>query len=230
MVSSVSPHPRLSIQSLGKSYRSGREQLTVLQEVSLEVGAGETLAVLGPSGSGKTTLLSLAAGLDLPDQGSIQWDQHELTGLPEEERARMRREQAGFIFQSFHLLPSLRAIDNAAVPAELLGWPDARARAKELLARVGLGGRLDHYPSQLSGGEQQRVAVARALVNEPRLLFADEPTGNLDESTGREIADLLFELNTLHQSALILITHDEGLARRCDRILRLREGRGTVSA
>lgn len=218
----------LEVSNLTKTYRQRSHDLTVLQGVGFALGPGRSLAVLGPSGSGKTTLLSLCAGLDLPDEGSVRWGAHNLTAMDEEERARLRREQAGFIFQGFHLLPSLDALSNAAVPAELLGWKDARQRAAELLKKVGLAERLDHYPSQLSGGEQQRVAVARALINQPRLLFADEPTGNLDERTGSGIADLLFSLNEQHQSALILITHDETLARRCDHLLRLRAGQGEL--
>ncbi|MCH8474087.1 MAG: ABC transporter ATP-binding protein [Opitutales bacterium] len=214
----------LEAREVSRHYPQGRRRLTVLNKVSLSLRAGESLAVVGPSGSGKTTLLGLCAGLDLPDEGEISFGGNVLTGRSEEERATIRREQAGFIFQSFHLLPTLTALENAAVPGELLGWPDARDRAGKLLQEVGLGDRLNHYPSQLSGGEQQRVAVARALVNKPSVLFADEPTGNLDTKTGETIADLLFALNSSADTALILITHDEKLAARADRVLYLRNG------
>ncbi|MCC5789046.1 MAG: ABC transporter ATP-binding protein [Opitutales bacterium] len=214
----------LEAREVSRRYQQGRRSLTVLNKVSLSLRRGESLAIVGPSGSGKTTLLGLCAGLDLPDEGEISFAGQALTGRSEEERATIRREQAGFIFQSFHLLPTLTALENAAVPAELLGWSDARERAKNLLRQVGLEERLQHYPSQLSGGEQQRVAVARALVNSPSVLFADEPTGNLDTQTGETIADLLFSLNESAGTALILITHDERLAGRADRVLYLRNG------
>ena len=214
----------LQARQLVRHYQQGTSRLTVLRGIDLELNKAESLAIVGPSGSGKTTLLGICAGLDQPDEGDIFLAGQNLRSLNEEQRARLRREKAGFVFQNFHLLPTLTALENAAVPAELLGWSDARERATQLLTRVGLGDRLTHYPSQLSGGEQQRVAVARALVNEPSILFADEPTGNLDSSTGEEIADLLFSMNESSGTGLILITHDPHLAARARRTLRLHRG------
>jgi putative ABC transport system ATP-binding protein len=209
----------------------GGPPLTVLEGVDLEVGAGEVVAVLGPSGSGKTTLLGLLAGLDRASAGSVVLDGVALDALDEDGRADLRAERVGFVFQSFQLLATLTALENVLVPLELL--PPGRApardaaeqRARELLARVGLGHRLDHYPAQLSGGEQQRVGIARAFANQPRVLFADEPTGNLDRETGREVADLLFELNREIGTTLVIVTHDLELANRAGRILRLDAGR-----
>jgi putative ABC transport system ATP-binding protein len=209
----------------------GGPPLTVLEGVDLDVAAGEVVAVLGPSGSGKTTLLGLLAGLDRASAGSVALDGVALDSLDEDGRADLRAERVGFVFQSFQLLATLTALENVLVPLELL--PPGRApardaaerRARELLARVGLASRVDHYPAQLSGGEQQRVGIARAFANQPRVLFADEPTGNLDRETGREVADLLFELNREIGTTLVIVTHDLELASRAGRILRLDAGR-----
>jgi putative ABC transport system ATP-binding protein len=209
----------------------GGPPLTVLEGVDLEVGAGEVVAVLGPSGSGKTTLLGLLAGLDRASAGSVALDGVALDDLDEDGRADLRAERVGFVFQSFQLLATLTALENVLVPLELLppgrapGRDAAERRARELLVRVGLADRLDHYPAQLSGGEQQRVGIARAFANQPRILFADEPTGNLDRETGREVADLLFELNREIGTTLVIVTHDLELASRAGRILRLDAGR-----
>ena len=209
----------------------GKPPLTVLDGVDLEVKDGEVVAVLGPSGSGKTTLLGLMAGLDQPSEGSVSLDGADLDALDEDGRAALRAERVGFVFQTFQLLSTLTAFENVLVPLELLPAdraPDpaeADRRAAELLARVGLRDRMDHYPAQLSGGEQQRVGIARAFANEPRILFADEPTGNLDRETGREIADLLFELNRELGTTLVIVTHDLELARRAGRVVRLDAGR-----
>lgn len=208
-----------------KQVATGSHTLTILEDVSLEIGAGEAVAILGASGSGKTTLLALLAGLDTPSAGKVFLDGEDLFALDEDGRARLRRDRVGFVFQSFQLLPALTAVENVMLPLELSGQSDARARAEALLRRVGLGERLDHYPRQLSGGEQQRVAVARAFVPQPQLVFADEPTGNLDESTGEEIIALMFELNREKGTTLLLVTHDEHLAARCPRRLRLVTGR-----
>jgi len=209
----------------------GGPPLTVLEGVDLDVAAGEVVAVLGPSGSGKTTLLGLLAGLDRASQGSVSLDGVRLDELDEDARARLRAERVGFVFQGFHLLPTLTALENVLVPLELM--PDARrltadeaeARARELLVRVGLGERLDHYPAQLSGGEQQRVAIARAFAARPRLLFADEPTGNLDRVTGRAVVELLLALNREAGTTLVVVTHDLELARRAGRVVHLDAGR-----
>jgi len=200
-------------------------RLTILERVSLEVERGDSLAIVGASGSGKTTLLGLLAGLDRPSTGSIALAGERLDALDEEARARLRRSRVGFVFQSFHLLPALNAEENVMLPLELDGRDDARERAADALARVGLGARRHHYPAQLSGGEQQRVALARAFVHGPDILFADEPTGNLDQRTGAGIGDLLFALNREHATTLVLVTHDATLAARCARNLQLREGR-----
>jgi len=205
-------------------------RLTILERVSLEVERGDSLAIVGASGSGKTTLLGLLAGLDRPSTGSIALAGERLDALDEEARARLRRSRVGFVFQSFHLLPALNAEENVMLPLELDGRDDARERAADALARVGLGARRHHYPAQLSGGEQQRVALARAFVHGPDILFADEPTGNLDQRTGAGIGDLLFALNREHATTLVLVTHDATLAARCARSLRLREGRIEASA
>ncbi len=204
------------------------EILQLLDEVQFTIAAGEAVAIVGPSGSGKSTLLGLLAGLDLPTRGRVLIDGCELGSLDEEGRAALRRRLVGFVFQSFHLLGNLTALENVMLPLELAALPAPRRRAREILARVGLEGRLDHYPRQLSGGEQQRVAIARAFVTRPRLLFADEPTGNLDSATGRRIIDLLFEINREQDGAgttLVMVTHDEALAARCGRVLRLEAGR-----
>jgi putative ABC transport system ATP-binding protein len=210
---------------LEKTYRSGDKPLTVLRDVSLHLAEGDFLAILGPSGSGKTTLLGLLAGLDTPSRGSVRIAGTDITPLSEDERARFRRNAVGFVFQSFQLIPSLTARENVQVPLELRGDSDAPARAASLLSRVGLADRLQHYPTQLSGGEQQRVALARAFVHEPRILFADEPTGNLDATTGESIILLLEELNRERGTTLVLVTHDPELARRARRTIRLADGR-----
>jgi len=215
----------LTVSRLTKIYESGREKLTVLDDVTFSVAARETCAVVGPSGSGKTTLLGLCAGLDRATSGSVAIDGVDLEPLDENQRARLRNERTGFVFQSFHLLQNLTAIENVMIPLELRGQTGVESRAEELLTRVGLGDRLDHYPSQLSGGEQQRVALARSFINQPRLLFADEPTGNLDNETASHVIDLLFELNREQKTALVLVTHDLELASRTGRILRLNRGK-----
>jgi putative ABC transport system ATP-binding protein len=215
-------------EGLGKTYQSGGRPLPVLQDVDLTVEAREIVAILGPSGSGKTTLLGLLAGLDTPSQGRVILDGQDLEELNEDDRASFRARNVGFVFQSFHLLPSLTALENVQVPLELLGdgRPSARRdRALELLERVGLGDRVDHYPAQLSGGEQQRVALARAFSTRPRILFADEPTGNLDQRTGARVIELLEELNAESRTTLIMVTHDMELAQRTPRVVRLSRGR-----
>ena len=218
--------PMLIARNLTKSYLSGGRPLTVLKEVSLEVAAGGFLAVVGPSGCGKTTLLGLLAGLDVPSSGTVLLDGHDLSRLGEDERARLRAEKVGFVFQTFNLIPTLTAQENVQVPLELAGTgaEDAAARARDFLARVGLGDRGHHYPTQLSGGEQQRVAIARAFANDPRILFADEPTGNLDAATGARIVELLMQLNRELGTTLVLVTHDAGLASLARSTLRLRDG------
>ena len=215
----------LVAQDLGKRVRLPDHELTILEGVSFTIAAGEAVAVVGASGSGKSTLLSLLAGLDVPSEGSVSLDGTVLSALDEDGRARVRGEKVGFVFQSFQLLPALTALENVMLPLELRGDGDALTPARKILQRVGLGERLEHYPRQLSGGEQQRVALARAFVVGPSLLFADEPTGNLDTETGRAIIDLLFELNMQSGTTLVLVTHDERLAARCSRILRLDSGR-----
>ena len=210
---------------LGKQVRSGDGTLTILHEISFAVAQGEAVAVVGASGSGKSTLLGLLAGLDLPTAGTVRLAGQELAGLDEDARAELRGRLLGFVFQSFHLLSALTALENAMLPLELLGLPQARATAAAMLARVGLSHRLGHYPKHLSGGEQQRVALARAFAVKPKLLLADEPTGNLDAATGEQIIDLMFEMNREAGTTLVLVTHDEALARRCGRVLRLAGGR-----
>jgi len=204
---------------------SGGRPVDVLTNVSLDVPAGQFLAVAGPSGSGKSTLLGLIAGLDQPTAGDIAVAGVELTQLGEDALARFRRDTIGYVFQAFHLIPTLTALENVAVPLELAGDPDALGRARALLGEVGLADRIDHYPVQLSGGEQQRVAVARAVARRPRLLLADEPTGNLDSATGKQIIELLVALNRHLGSTLVLVTHDPALAAYADRIVTLRDGR-----
>ena len=215
----------LSATEVSKSVEGPDGRLTILDGVSLDVVRGESLAIVGASGSGKTTLLGLLAGLDRPSTGAISLAGERLDVLDEEARARLRRRLVGFVFQSFHLLPALNAEENVMLPLELEGRSDAGARAKAALAGVGLDARRHHYPHQLSGGEQQRVALARAFVHEPELLFADEPTGNLDQRTGSAVGDLLFALNREHGTTLVLVTHDTNLASRCARSLRLADGR-----
>jgi putative ABC transport system ATP-binding protein len=216
--------PILSVRNLSKTHRNGDAALTVLRDVSFDLAPGDTLAIVGPSGSGKTTLLGLCAGLDAATQGTVTLAGAELGRLDEDGRARVRNDHVGFIFQNFQLLQMLTALENVLVPLELRGQGAPRERAVELLRKVGLGERLGHYPTQLSGGEQQRVALARAFVNRPQLLFADEPTGNLDGDTAHLVADMLFQLNADAGTALVLVTHDLELARRCRQIIRLKNG------
>ena len=208
---------------LTKTYLSGGRPLTVLKNITLQIEAGGAAAIVGPSGSGKSTLLALLAGLDQPTSGTVWLDGTDITRLTEDERARFRGQKVGFIFQSFHLIPTLTAQENVQVPLELRGEP-AVEQAAQLLTRVGLGDRLHHYPTQLSGGEQQRVAIARAFSTRPRILFADEPTGNLDAATGARVIELLTELNREFGTTTVLVTHDQDLARRAQRIIRLADG------
>ena len=215
----------LDVEQLTKTSRSGSRALTVLDDVTFRVEDGETLAIVGPSGSGKTTLLGLCAGLDQPSAGRVGLCGLDLGPLSEDERAAVRNQYVGFVFQTFQLIPTLTALENVMVPAELRGDRSAHGHAADLLGQVGLGDRLDHYPKQLSGGEQQRVALARAFINRPRILFADEPTGNLDYETGQTIERLLFDLNRTAGTTLVVVTHDLTLAGQTDRILRLRGGR-----
>ena len=216
--------PILDVQQLSKVYHSARDTLTVLREVSFTLAAGATCAIVGPSGSGKTTLLSLCAGLDRPSSGTVMLQGISLKLLSEEELTTLRNTTVGFIFQTFQLLPTLTALENVMVPAELRGDKHAKARAIDLLRRVGIANRLHHYPVQLSGGEQQRVAIARAFISHPRILFADEPTGNLDAETSETIIHLLFELNQDTGTTLLLVTHDMELAQRTQRIIHLKGG------
>jgi len=213
----------LRCETLGRSYASGGREITVLRDITFELEAGAFLAVTGPSGSGKSTLLGLLAGLDRPTRGRVVLDGRDLAALTEDERARVRAEAVGFVFQSFHLIPTLTARENIQVPLELRG-EEARPRAEELLERVGLGDRGHHYPAQLSGGEQQRVAVARAFAHRPKVLFADEPTGNLDAANGRNVVALLTELNRELGTTLVLVTHEPDLAARAGRVIRLHDG------
>lgn len=215
----------LVAKDLTKEYRSGDHALAVLTDVSFSIPQGALVSIIGPSGSGKTTLLGLLAGLDTPSRGQVLYDAVDITTLNEDQRAELRGERVGFIFQSFQLIPTLTALENVQVPLELRGEPNAGRRARDLLARVGLADRLDHFPTQLSGGEQQRVAVARAFVNAPRILFADEPTGNLDSETGAKIVQLIEELNRESGSTVVIVTHDPSLAARTSRIIRLSDGR-----
>ena len=214
----------LIADDLQKTYRSGGRPLSALQNVSFRVEPGETVAIVGPSGSGKTTLLGLLAGLDRPTGGRVLLDGTDMGALSEDDRARLRREKIGFVFQSFQLIPTLTARENVAVPLDLAGDGGGAARADELLERVGLGGRGHHYPAQLSGGEQQRVALARAFIHRPSILFADEPTGNLDAATGARIIELMMELNREIGTTLVLVTHDLDLAGRARRVIRLADG------
>ena len=214
----------LSLKGVTKIYQSGGHPLTVLREIELEVEAGARCAIVGPSGSGKTTLLGLCAGLDRPSEGSVHLAGYDLSKLDEDALAELRNAQVGFVFQSFQLLPSLTALENVMVPLELQGRPDARKEAEDRLADVGLAARLHHYPAQLSGGEQQRVALARAFVHRPKILFADEPTGNLDAETSEPIEQILFELNKNFGTALVLVTHETDLAKRVGRVVQMRGG------
>jgi putative ABC transport system ATP-binding protein len=214
----------LSVENLTKTYTSGSKELTVLEDVSFAIGQGESLAIVGSSGSGKTTLLGLCAGLDVPSKGDVYLYGKKLQSLSEDERAALRNDYVGFIFQNFQLVPTLTALENVMIPLELNGKAHPEKEAKRLLERVGLGDRYDHYPSQLSGGEQQRVSLARAFSNAPKLLFADEPTGNLDDDTSGSIEELLFELNRENGTTLVIVTHDNELAAKASRLIRLKGG------
>ena len=215
----------LLAQQLSKQVSSPEGSLTILDDVSFSIDAGESVAVVGPSGAGKSTLLALLAGLDLPTSGYVELNGANLSDLDEDGRALVRAEHVGFVFQSFHLVPSLNALENVMLPLELAGHERARDAARELIGKVGLDRRGSHYPAQLSGGEKQRVAIARAFATEPAVLFADEPTGNLDTRTGARIMDLMFDLNRSSSTTLVLVTHDNGLAERCDRVLALDTGK-----
>ncbi len=214
----------IEAKSVEKVVPTSEGQLVILDGVDLEINAGESVAIVGASGSGKTTLLGILAGLDLPSGGSVTLVGNEITDLDEEARARIRGEQVGFVFQTFQLLASLTALENVMLPGELHGEKDAQDEARRLLDKVGLGARMGHYPRQLSGGEQQRVAIARAFASRPNVLFADEPTGNLDTITGQKIIDLIFELNDEFATTLVLVTHDDRLAQRCQRVVELVAG------
>ena len=220
--------PVVEVVGLGKTVDSGGAPLTILQDISFSVMPGETVAIVGASGSGKSTLLGLLAGLDVPTSGDVRLDGHALGALDEDARAALRRRLLGFVFQSFQLLPSLTALENVLLPLELGGFSQSTATAREWLTRVGLAARLQHYPKTLSGGEQQRVALARAFAPDPRLVLADEPTGNLDAATGRQIIDMMFDLNASQGKTLILVTHDEAIAARCGRVLRMQAGQLVV--
>ena len=217
--------PLIRARSLSLTVPSAAGPVNILRGIDLDIASGETVALLGPSGSGKTSLLMLLAGLERPSAGQIQLAGHDLTGLGEDALARLRRTHIGIVFQAFHLIPTMTALENVAVPLELAHRADARARARASLEAVGLGHRLTHLPSQLSGGEQQRVAIARAFSAAPRLILADEPTGNLDQATGRDIISLLFAEQHAHGTTLLLVTHDPALASRCQRRLHLADGR-----
>jgi putative ABC transport system ATP-binding protein len=216
--------PVLKAEKITKQVSSPEGTLTILAEVDLEIAAGETVAIIGASGAGKSTLLALLAGLDEPSSGRVWLNGSELTKLDEDGRAAVRARHVGFVFQSFHLVPSLTAVENVMLPLELAGQPKAREASSDVLAKVNLTARREHYPRQLSGGEQQRVAIARAFVTRPAVLFADEPTGNLDSQTGTRIIDLLFELNRETKTTLIVVTHDSTIAQRCGRIIRIDAG------
>jgi len=220
----MSSEPFLQAIDLNKTLRSGEKSLQVLQAINLSFQSASSCALMGASGSGKTTLLGLLAGLDLPSSGKVLFQGEDITAMNEDQRARCRAGQVGFIFQAFQLLPHLTAYENVVLSLEILNQPQARQRAEALLQRVGLGERLQHYPSQLSGGEQQRCAIARAFAANPILLFADEPTGNLDQATGHRVIDLLFELNREQQTCLIIATHDPELASRCGRVIEISGG------
>jgi len=225
LTSPASPTPRVACRGLTKVLRSGTHDLRVLDGIDFQVLPAESVAILGASGSGKSTLLGLLAGLDRPTSGEVSVEGQDLAALDEDGLARLRRGKLGFVFQAFHLLPNLTALENVRVPLELIGFEGAAARSEELLTAVGLGERLDHYPSQLSGGEMQRVALARAFGPRPRLILADEPTGNLDAATGERVLDLLFGLREEEGTSLVLVTHDPALAARADRRVQLAAGR-----
>ncbi|MBX2869999.1 MAG: ABC transporter ATP-binding protein [Acidiferrobacterales bacterium] len=214
----------IRLENIHLAYTAGDRTIPVLEDASLEIGSGESLAIMGPSGSGKTSLLLVMTGLESPDSGSIVFDDTPLDTLSSDARADLRRDRIGIVFQNFHLIPSLSACENVALPMDIAGERGARDHAASLLDRVGLGHRKDHYPNAMSGGERQRVAIARALIQRPSLVVADEPTGNLDNQTGDTIADLLFELNQENDATLVLVTHDPSLAGRCQRRVRLHEG------
>lgn len=224
----------IQVENVSHSVDLGQEKLTILQQISLEIRKGESAAIVGRSGSGKTTLLGLLAGLDLPTSGNVRLDGQLISAMSEDERARMRSRRVGFVFQSFQLLPTLSALENVMLPIELAGLTEAKAKAESLLERVGLGERMQHTPRQLSGGEQQRVAIARAFAIEPKVLFADEPTGNLDTRTGEAITELLMALNREQGTTLVMVTHDQQLADRCQHRFMIEAGRlhdtATVSA
>jgi putative ABC transport system ATP-binding protein len=215
----------LGAHQISKEVSSPEGTLTILDDVSFTIAGGASVAVVGPSGAGKSTLLALLAGLDLPTRGHVELNGTNLSSLDEDGRARVRADSVGFVFQSFHLVPSLNALENVMLPLELGGHDEARREARELIDKVGLSSRQSHYPEQLSGGEKQRVAIARAFATEPAVLFADEPTGNLDSRTGETIMELMFDLNRSSSTTLILVTHDNGLAMRCDRVLELDAGK-----
>lgn len=220
-------NPILEVTNLTQQFRSGERELTVLDHVTFAVEAGTTCSIVGPSGSGKTTLLGLCAGLDRPTIGEVTLNGVSLGSLDEDERAEVRNKHVGFVFQTFQLVPTLTALENVMVPLELRGTQSSKVQkgAEELLNQVGLADRMNHYPTQLSGGEQQRVAIARAFINKPKILFADEPTGNLDTETGSTIEDLLFDLNKASGTTLVLVSHDLSLAEKCQRIIRLKNGK-----
>jgi putative ABC transport system ATP-binding protein len=215
----------LTVEHLNKVFKSGDQEVAILHDISFEVERGSACAVVGPSGSGKTTLIAICAGLERPTEGAVVLDGTGVHCATEEELSRLRNRSVGFVFQSFQLLPSLTALENVMVPAEIRGENHARSRAEELLRQVGLGARMGHYPIQLSGGEQQRVAIARAFINRPKVLFADEPTGNLDTETAKEIVGLIFQLNAESGTTLILVTHDGELTQHADRVISLKGGR-----
>ncbi len=212
------------LESVNLAYTAGETSVSVLNNASLDVAQGESVAIVGPSGSGKTSLLLVLTGLETPDSGSVVFDGAELHTLSNDQRADIRRQSIGIVFQGFHLIQSLSACENVALPLDIAGVSGARDKAAELLHRVGLGHRLDHYPNAMSGGERQRVAIARALIHQPALIVADEPTGNLDNETGAAVADLLFELNNENNATLLLVTHDPSLAARCQRQIQLHQG------
>jgi len=215
----------LEVKNLNKTYSSGNKEVNVLKDINFKIGEGETVSIVGPSGSGKTTLLGLCAGLDKASSGTVILSNNHLEPLTEDERASLRNKKVGFIFQNFQLIPTLTALENVMVPLELRGESGTEKKAMSLLEKVGLADRHDHYPTQLSGGEQQRVSLARAFSNTPKILFADEPTGNLDEETGKKVEDLLFQLNRESGTTLVIVTHDLNLAAKTSRIIKLKGGK-----